>query len=63
MSIRDRDADVRTVAFRLVGDPERSEDGARLTWQQVELTEDGAKLWGGSYPVGTAFEPVTIDLS
>jgi hypothetical protein len=63
MSIRDRDADVRTGAFRLVGAPERSDDGARLTWQQVELTDDGAKLWGGSYPTGTPFEPLTIDLS
>lgn len=63
MSIRDRDADVRTDAFRLVGSPTRSADGARLTWDQVELTDDGAKLWGGSYPTGTAFEPVAIDLS
>lgn len=63
MSIRDRDADVRTDAFRLIGSPERSDDGARLTWQQVELTDDGAKLWGGSYPAGTRFEPLTIDLS
>ncbi|MFI6426414.1 HtaA domain-containing protein [Promicromonospora sp. NPDC050880] len=63
MSIRDRDSDVRTVAFRLAGAPERAADGARLTWSRVELTEDGAKLWGGNYPVGTAFEPVTIDLS
>lgn len=63
MSIRDRESDVRTVAFRLGGAPERSDDGTRLTWQQVELTDDGAKLWGGSYPVGTPFEPLTIDLS
>ena len=63
MSIRDRDADVRTDAFRLAGAPERSDDGTRLTWQQVELTDDGAKLWGGSYPVATPFEPVTIDLT
>jgi len=63
MSIRDRDADVRTDAFRLAGAPERSDDGRRLTWQQVVLTEEGAKLWGGSYPVDTAFEPVTIDLA
>ncbi len=61
MSIRERESDVRTVAFRLAGAPERSADGARLTWAQVELTEDGAKLWGGSYPVATRFEPVTID--
>lgn len=63
MSIRDRESDVRTVAFRLAGAPERSADGARLTWQQVELTEVGAKLWGGSYPEATPFEPVSIDLS
>jgi len=63
MSIRDRDADVRTDAFRLVGSPARSADGARLTWKRVELTDDGAKLWGGSYPAGTTFEPVAIDLS
>jgi hypothetical protein len=63
MSIRDRDADVRTDAFRLAGAPERSDDGTRLTWQQVELTDEGAKLWGGSYPVATPFEPVTIDLT
>jgi hypothetical protein len=63
MSIRDRESEVRTVAFRLAGAPERSDDGTRLTWKQVELTDDGAKLWGGSYPTGTAFEPVTIDLS
>lgn len=63
MSIRDRESDVRTAAFRLVGAPERSDDGARLTWQQVELTDDGAKLWGGNYPVGAPFEPVAIDLS
>lgn len=63
MSVRDRASDVRTVAFRLTGTPARSDDGARLTWRQVELTDDGAKLWGGSYPVGTPFEPVTIDLS
>jgi Htaa len=63
MSIRDREADVRTVAFRLAGAPELSDDGARLTWKQVELTDDGAKLWGGSYPTGTPFEPLTIDLS
>ena len=63
MSIRDRDADVRTDAFRLVGAPIRSDDGRRLTWQQVELTDDGAKLWGGSYPPATPFEPLTIDLS
>jgi hypothetical protein len=63
MSIRDRDADVRTAAFRLVGSPSRSEDGARLSWERVELTDDGAKLWGGNYPAGTPFEPVTIDLT
>jgi hypothetical protein len=64
MSIRDRESDVRTVAFRLAGAPERADDdGARLTWRQVELTDDGAKLWGGNYPVGTPFEPVAIDLS
>ena len=63
LSIRDREADVRTVALRLVGSPERSDDDGRLTSQQVELTEDGARLWGGNYPVGTPFEPVTIDLS
>ncbi|WP_423464800.1 HtaA domain-containing protein [Promicromonospora sp. MS192] len=63
MSIRDRESDVRTVAFRLAGAPERTADGTRLTWSRVELTEDGAKLWGGNYPVGTAFEPVTIDLT
>ncbi|WP_369372362.1 HtaA domain-containing protein [Promicromonospora sp. Populi] len=63
MSIRDRESDVRTVAFRLTGSPERSADGLRLTWRQVELTDDGAKLWGGSYSAGTPFEPVTIDLS
>ncbi|MCP2266660.1 HtaA domain-containing protein [Promicromonospora thailandica] len=61
MSIRDRESDVRTAAFRLAGAPER--DGDRLTWQHVDLTEDGAKLWGGNYPVGTRFEPITIDLS
>lgn len=63
MSIRDRESDVRTVAFRLAGSPERPDDGSRLTWQQVELTDAGAKLWGGNYPKGTPFEPLTIDLS
>jgi hypothetical protein len=63
MSIRDRESDVRTTAFRLAGSPERSDDGARITWKQVELTDDGGKLWGGNYPEGTPFEPVTIDLS
>jgi len=62
MSIRDREADARTTAFRLVGSPTVSDEGRRLTWQQVELTDDGAKLWGGNYPTGTAFEPVAIAL-
>jgi len=62
MSIRDRESDVRTAAFRLAGSPQRSADGSRLTWELVDLTDDGAKLWGGNYPAGTRWEPVTIAL-
>lgn len=61
MSILDRETGVRTAAFRLAGAPDRTEEG-RLAWDTVELTEDGAKLFGGSYKAGTRFDPVAIVL-
>lgn len=63
LSILDRESGVRTDAFRLVGAPDRSDDGSRMVWRTVEVSETGARLWGGNYPVGTRFEPVTIDLA
>lgn len=62
MSILDRESGTRTDAFRLVGAPEVGGDGLRLTWAQVEVSDAGAHLWGGNYPAGTRFEPVTIAL-
>lgn len=62
LSILDRQSGVRTTAFRLAGAPDRSEAGT-LSWQRVELTPEGAALFGGSYVAGTVFEPVTVDLS
>lgn len=62
MSILDRESGVRTDAFRLVGAPEADAGGSRLTWSHVEVSAPGAELWGGNYPVGTRFAPVTIDL-
>ncbi|MBE1875323.1 HtaA domain-containing protein [Myceligenerans pegani] len=62
MSILDRESGVRTDAFRLVGAPEVVDGGRRLTWPHVEVSATGASLWGGNYPAGTRFEPVSIDL-
>ncbi|GAB3175786.1 hypothetical protein GCM10027059_49710 [Myceligenerans halotolerans] len=62
MSVLDRESGVRTGAFRLVGAPEVADDGRRLTWPRVEVSAAGASLWGGNYPAGTRFEPVTVDL-
>lgn len=62
MSILDRESGVRTEAFRLVGPPEPTDDGRRLTWPRVEVSTAGANLWGGNYPAGTPFEPIVIDL-
>jgi hypothetical protein len=61
MSVLDRESGVRTDAFRLAGAPEAA-DGRLLTWSHVEVSAAGASLWGGNYPAGTRFEPVTIDL-
>ncbi|MBO0608359.1 HtaA domain-containing protein [Myceligenerans salitolerans] len=61
MSVLDRESGVRTDAFRLVGEPEGADGGRLLRWTQVEVSEAGAGLWGGNYPAGTRFEPVTID--
>ncbi|WP_125776508.1 HtaA domain-containing protein [Antribacter gilvus] len=60
LSIVDEGAEERTAAFRLAGAPVR--EGTRLSWDVVELTADGAKLFGGSYPEGTRFEPLAIEL-
>ncbi|RPF21730.1 HtaA domain-containing protein [Myceligenerans xiligouense] len=62
LSVLDRESGVRTDAFRLVGEPEVADDGRRLTWSQVEVSVAGAGLWGGNYPAGTPFEPVTVEL-
>ncbi|GAA1868763.1 HtaA domain-containing protein [Myceligenerans crystallogenes] len=59
MSVLERDSGVRTDAFRLVGQPE-DKDGA-LHWAQVEVSHAGAVLWGGNYPAGTAFEPISVE--
>lgn len=60
LSVLDKESGVRTDAFRLIGDPEA--DGGALRWSRVEVSEAGAGLWGGNYPAGTAFEPLTVEL-
>ena len=64
MSIRDRDADVRTDAFRLVGAPRavRRRHTAHLAAGSAD--RGGREALGRQLPPATTpFEPLTIDLS
>jgi hypothetical protein len=33
-----------------------------LSWDAVRLTEAGSEIFGGHYPPGTLFDPLTISL-
>jgi hypothetical protein len=57
------DGEDRVDGFVLDGEPVRSGNSPRtLSWDAVRLTEAGSEIFGGHYPPGTLFDPLTISL-